>query len=181
MMQALLEEMKQQREQQQEEMIEQREQHAREMKEMLDQMKRLQAVNDNAGDGQPGQPNQPNQLNQPRRTPAEILQEKQQSVFANLGKSGFKKYSISQQKPIKTWLRDFDNQLDILAKSADLEIAQITAVNHVNLIRSKLECEAIQDMTIRLQTLVPPLTWATVTVPRPRELLIEQYDKKQPK
>ena len=71
--------------------------------------------------------------------------------------------------------------MDILAKSADLEIAQITAVNHVNLIRSKLECEAIQDMTIRLQTLNPALTWATVTVPRLRELLIEQYDKKQPK
>ena len=117
----------------------------------------------------------------PARSPEQILLDKQQSVFSNLMKcTDLKNYKFSQQKGIREWIRAFDTKVDILAKAVDLKVDEITAPNYVNMLRSKLEDDVCQDISIKFSVCDPVLKWETITKVEIHEFLIQQYETKEP-
>ena len=174
----LMTELKEQRESHKAAMDLQRDQHKVQMEQLMNKIAELRAPAVEAEGGDHGLGHVPVRQG---RSPEQILLDKQQSVFANLMKcTDLKSYKFSQQKGIREWLRAFDTKVDILAKAVDLKVDQITAQNYVNMLRSKLEDEICQDISIKFSVCDPVLEWETITKEELHEFLIQQYETKEP-
>ena len=91
-----------------------------------------------------------------------------------------KNYKFALQKGIREWLRAFDTKVDILAKAVDLKVEEITAANYVTTLRSKLEDDKCQDISIKFSVCDPVKKWETITKEDLHEFLIQQYETKEP-
>ena len=62
----------------------------------------------------------------------------------------------------------------------DLKVEEITAPNYVNMLRSKLEDDICQDISIKFSVCDPVKKWETITKEDLQEFLIQQYETKEP-
>ena len=161
------------------ELKDQRKAHETQMKELMQQMQdmRQNPANEVVGGGGGGG----NVVPRHPRDPADILREKHQSVFSNLMKcADLKCYKFAHQKSIREWLRAFDTKIDILTKAVELPMAELNVASYVNMVRSKLDDEVVQDVTIKFASCNPALQWDTIAKDRLQEFLIDQYEHKEP-
>ena len=66
-------------------------------------------------------------------------------------------YKVAHQKSIIEWLRAFDTNIDILTKAVELPMAELNVASYVNMVRSKLDDEVVQDVTIKFASCGIPL------------------------